>query len=111
MSTGELPTEGRKALGREMILVVTHGDVDGTLYAHDEFLGAFQAALLDRIEHSMVPTMTGRRAAQALARLRSPDAYRATLTDALRRLKKNGTPIDPSSAGDRRVVAVFPLNA
>jgi hypothetical protein len=109
----ELSPEARKALAGELVLVVERGQEDGTLYAHEAFLAAYQQALLDRIEFMVVPGMTARRAMRSLGRLRTPEAHQATLTDALHRLRRTGTPVDPTSLreGEHRVVAVLPFVA
>jgi hypothetical protein len=109
----ELSVEARKALAGEVVLVMGRGDEDGTIYTHEAFLGAFQQAILDRIEFTVTPGMSHRRAMKAVARLRSTDAHQATLVDALRRLRRHGTPVDPTTLreGEHRVVAVFPIVA
>jgi acetyl-CoA C-acetyltransferase len=65
--------------------------------AHAEFLGAFQQAVLDRIEHSIAQGATHRSAMHALSHLRGPEAYKATLADALGRLRRHGKPLDPTT--------------
>lgn len=106
----ELSKAAREALDGELVLVVKRGEEDGVLYTHEEFLGAFQAALLDRIEHMVTPGASSRQAARALAAMRTPQAHQATLVDALGRLRRNGHPVDPVGLveGRHRVVAVFP---
>jgi hypothetical protein len=99
-----------KALAGELVLVVERGAEDGTLYTHEAFIGAFQEALLDRMEFSLTPGMSVRRALTRVAALRSPEAHRATLADALGRLRKHGVPVDPIVLGQgQRIVAVFPF--
>jgi hypothetical protein len=110
---GELSLQARAALDGELVLLVRRGEEEGTLYTHEAFIGAYQQALLDRIEHSVPPGVSSRCALRAVGRLRSPFAHQATLVDALARLRKLGTPVDPATLDEHRhhVVAVFPVHA
>lgn len=108
-----LSIAAKAVIGKELILVCgTAGDA-GTLYTHEEFLGAFQEALLDRISASVPVGASSRTAMRALAALRTPEAHKATLAGALVRLRKSGQPVLPSALrdSDRHVVATFAMNA
>lgn len=110
---GELSVEAKKILDTEYVLLVVPGQSEGVLYRHEEFLGAYQQAVLDRIEFMFTPGMSLRRVMRGIARLRQMDAHHATLKDALKRLRDGGKPVDPAKlrAGQDRVVAVFPVSA
>jgi len=97
------------AIEGEFVLVVDPIDPEqGTLYAHSEFLGAFQHALLKRVD-SMIPNgATSRSVSKALAMLRTKEAHKATLADAITRLRRCGNPVGPDElTSPNQVVAVF----
>ena len=108
-----LSAEAKALLSKELVLVCGPAGEPGTLYTHEEFLGAFQASLLNRISASIPAGASSRTAMRALAALRSPEAHKATLAGALALLKKSGQPVPPSALQDRgrNVVATFATNA
>jgi len=105
-------TDLADALANEVVLVVDPSDLEsGVLYPHTEFLGAFQEAMLDRLARLLPSGGCSQRAVfRVMAKMRTAEDHKATLADALVRLRASGNPVDPVELveGARVLVATFP---
>lgn len=99
----ELPGRAREAFADEVVYLAERGG--GAFYPHEEFLGAFQEALLARVAGVVPEGASQRQVIAALGALRSAASHQAVLTEALGTLKARGHPL--AEPGERRVVAVF----
>jgi hypothetical protein len=100
--------EAQEALDSELVLVLDRDKKHGTLYPHEQFIAALQQSTLDRVA-SLDQGSTVREAYKLISHMRTEAGHKAVLKDALRRLERSGSPVDPDAVGeDRRVVACFP---
>lgn len=103
-----LSDEAQAALDQELVMVLDGKGGDGTLYPHEQFVAALQQSVLDRVA-SLPQNATGRQACKLISSMRTETGHKATLGQALRRLREFGRPVDPADVrDDQRVVACFP---